>query len=135
VIFPVLLDGYHRRDAWSLLWLARTAQNLYASRSLHALVDFKSEQQLLREAYQIDPNEELRNLLLHTLLKWFAYCQHEWPTGILCGTDGASAADCDQLLKEARFARTLDVGGANEPFLREFERRTREYGERLRKLE
>ena len=133
LIFPVLLDGYHRRDAWSILWLARTAQNLYAFAPLHALIGFKSEQELLREAYQIDPNEEIRDSLLRTLLNWFAYCQHEWPTGILFGADGASAAECDEILEEVSFARTLDVGAANEPFLREFEQRTREYRQRLQK--
>lgn len=131
LIFPVLLDGYRRRDAWSTLWLARTAQNLYTFAPLHALIGFKSEQKLLREAYQIDPKEEIRESLLRALLRWFSYCQHEWPTGILFGGNGASAAECDRILEEVSFARALDAGAANEPFLREFEQRTREYRRRL----
>ena len=135
VIFPVLLDGYHRGDAWSTLWLARTAQNLYACPALHARLGFRSELQLLREAYRLDPIEEVRETLLRALLKWFAYCQHEWPAGILYGIDGANAAQCDEILAEVSFARTLDVGSTHEPFLAEFERRTQEYRERLQELE
>jgi len=135
LVFPVLLDGYRRRDPWSILWLARTAQNLYASRSLHALLDFQSEQQLLRQGYEIDPNEDLRQNLLGSLLSWFAYCQHEWPAGILYGVDGASAPECDAILEEVRLAGTLDVDGASGAFLREFERRTREYRQRLQQAE
>lgn len=135
VIFPVLLDGYQRGDAGSILWLARTAQNLYAAPPLHALIGYKSEQQLLREAYRIEPNDEIRQLLLRTLLDGFAYRQHEWPAGILSGMDGASAAACDEILAEVSFARTLDADAAHEPFLQEFERRTREYQQRLQQPE
>ncbi len=85
----------------------------------------------MREAYQIAATEEIRQRLLRTLLDGFAYSQHERPAGILSGTDGASAADCDEILAEVSFARTLDVEAAHEPFLQEFERRAREYQQRL----
>src|SRR5690348_5477105 len=90
LVFPVLLKGYHAKDPWSLLWLAKTDQNLYSARWLHSQVDFKSEYQLLKELYEITPDEMTRNQLLRSNLTWFEYCQHEWPAGILYGMDGAS---------------------------------------------
>ncbi len=133
LIFPVLLDGYRRSEVWSTFWLAKTAQNLYASAALHAQIEYRSEQQLLREAYELEPeNAGIRKSLLGALLRWFAYCQHEWPTGILFGVDGATPEECKQLLEEVSFARTLDVDAENEPFLREFEQRIRNYQQRLR---
>jgi len=107
LIFPVLLDGYRSGDVWSTLWLARTAQNLYASSTLHALVELKSEQQLLREAHELDPSDEaVRESLLAALVKWFAYSQHEWPAGILWGRT-------ERVLSSAR--RSWRRSGSPEP--------------------
>jgi hypothetical protein len=131
LVFPVLREGYHRREAWSTFWLGKTAQNLYACPALHSQVGFKSEQQLLREAYQIEPNEQIRESLLRSTLNWFGYCQHEWPAGILYGADGASLVECEEILQDIGFARELDVAGANAPFLQQFEHRLNEYKQRL----
>jgi hypothetical protein len=38
IIFPVLLTGSDRNDAWSLYWLAGTIQNLYRARGLYELI-------------------------------------------------------------------------------------------------
>lgn len=130
LVFPVLLEGYRRGDAWSAYWLGRTAQNLYTAPALHAQVSDKAEQQLFAEAYDREPREEVRQSLLASLIEWFAYCQHEWPMGILYGIDGAGPEECDELLREVERARSLDRDGAIEPFLGEFERRIREYRRR-----
>ena len=130
LVFPVLWQGYEDNDAWSLLWLAKTVNNLYRSPSLHALIGYKGERELLTEAYMLQASNEVRLLLLNADLHWFAYCQHEWPAGILYGRDGASFAECDDILQQVSFARELDTGG-NEEFLNAFEKRVREYKRRL----
>lgn len=135
VIFPELVEGYRRGDLWSTLWLAKTAQNLYRAPALWESIDYVSELQLLARAYTLDPeHDEIRQHLLAALLKWFRYCQHEWPTGILYGTDGATPAQCAEILDDIRLARSLDSAGKHEPFLQEFEARTREHQQRLAAL-
>ncbi len=130
LVFPVLLEGYGRRDFWSLCWLARTAANLYADSSLHGQIEYKAERQLFREAYEICPSDPIRRSLLQAYVAEFAYCQHEWPAGILSGIDGATLEECVEILREVAFARSVD-DGANEPFLKEFEDRVHVYRERL----
>ena len=130
LVFPVLLEGYGRRDFWSVYWLARTASNLYADSSLHAQVEYKAERKLFREAFEIQPTADVRRHLLHSYVAEFSYCQHEWPTGILSGMEGATIDECAGILRDVEFARTLD-DGANEPFLKEFEARVHNYRERL----
>jgi hypothetical protein len=130
LVFPVLLQGYARGDAWSLRWLAKTANNLYERPALHAQVDFKGERELLAEAYAREPTEEVRRLMLEADLRGFEYCQHEWPAGILYGPNGATMAECDELLRQVADARGLD-DGSNAPFLDAFEHKVREYRARL----
>lgn len=131
LVFPVLLEGYKQQDAWSTFWLAKTAQNLYTFPPLHSRINFKTEWQLLREAWEIGPSEEIKESLLRAALARFDYDQHEWPAGILYGSDGASAAECEEILNEITFVRTLDRDAVNAPFLQEFERRVEEYTQRL----
>jgi hypothetical protein len=130
VVFPVLLEGYVRRDVWSLCWLAKTIQNVYADRGLFAQIDYKGEWGLLREAYDLSPTEEIKQSLLSTMLNWFGYSQHEWPSGILFGADGASLSECEKILRDVAFARTLD-SGANTDYLNEFESKVHAYQRRL----
>jgi hypothetical protein len=44
--------------------------------------------------------------------------------GILYGVDGANIAQCEEILHEIAFARTLD-DGANELFLQAFEQKVK----------
>ena len=132
LVFPVLLKGYHANDPWSLLWLAKTQQNLYSAQWLHSQVDSKSPYELLREAYAIAPDEAIRKELLRTDLEGYAYCEHEWPAGILYeGGRGASIEQCDDLLKEIEFTRTLDKEGRHKLYLDSFEAKVIEYRARL----
>lgn len=130
LVFPVLLDGYNRQEARSLYLLAKTAQNLYAARSLHAQIGRKTEQQLLREVYDLTRDEEVGQNLLRANLRWFDYCQHEWPAGILYGADGASLSECEEILQEIAFSLTLATG-VEEAYLQEFESRVQEWKNRL----
>lgn len=131
LVFPVLLDGYKQKDAWSTLWLATTWQSLYASKKCHETISWKDAFTLLKEAYALEPSTEVRERLLKAELDWFEYSQHEWPAGILYGWNGASLDECQEILREIAFARSLDKDAAHEEFLAQFEGRVVEYMDRL----
>jgi hypothetical protein len=132
LIFPVLLVGSKRNDAWSLYWLAGTCQNLYAARGLHEQVKFKDKTNLLKEAYAIDRNSsEVCEALLKSLLDYFRHASHEWPAGILWGNDGATLDQCNEVMSEVTLARELDSECAYALPIDEFESKLKRYQERL----
>ena len=131
LVFPVLLAGYQQKDAWSTLWLAKTMQNIYRMDALYAAIGRKSEFELLKEVYVLEPSEETRRLLLQADIQWFRYCQHEWPSGILYGFDGATTEECEEILQEIEFAKGLDEKAGFAAFLTGFEQKVREYQRRL----
>jgi len=77
LVYPVLLDGYLKRDATSVAWWARTTSNLYAIKSPHPLLKHKTDFALFKEAYRLEPNERIGADLLNTLINWFSFSQHE----------------------------------------------------------
>jgi hypothetical protein len=132
VILPALLDGYRKKDLWSTLWLARTCQSLYQMKEIHAELGHPTDSSLLRECYEIDPSQEdVRVALLETDVRWFRYCIHEWPAGVLYGNDGATPEQCEEILKAIAFARTLDHAGQFAGLLDDVERKTTEYIKRM----
>lgn len=131
LVFPVLLAGYEQKEAWSLLNLAKTSKNLYASKSLHAAVDFKSEFQFLTEAYEIEPTEELRKQLLGQHIRGFSFSQHEWPIGIIFEGRGDDLDECEILFKNVEAARKLDTKNQHEAFFDDFVAKVEEYKLRL----
>jgi hypothetical protein len=134
VVFPALLNGYQRYDPWSVLWLARTAQNFYKARHLHEQIDFKTEYGLLKECYLLAPsNSAVHKDLLSIQIQWFQYCIHEYPTGILYGSNGATINECQEILSEIEFLRKLDTEKTQEKFLNEVQSKVLEYLSRLQK--
>lgn len=131
LVFPILLNGYSRADAWSIFNLAKTAQNLYDNKTLHAKIGFQSDWQLLAEAYNLQPNEPTRKQLLEAHIRGFLYRQHEWPAGILAGANGANLDECEAILQEVSFARELDSDSLHAAFLNEFEKKVEAYKARL----
>jgi hypothetical protein len=112
IIFPVLLAGSKRNDAWSLYWLAGTSQNLYRARGLHEQIRFKGEIGPLKDAYTIDRTSiEVREALLKSLLDYFRHAGHEWPAGILWGMNGATLDQCDEIRV---FSVRLESGGDSQ---------------------
>ncbi|HYF63470.1 MAG TPA: hypothetical protein VD886_11695 [Herpetosiphonaceae bacterium] len=131
LVFPVLLAGYRRRDAWAVAWLARTCQNLYACRECRGLIGDTTEYALWLEAYRLRPDGETRAALLKQQIAWFRFSEHEWPRGILYGMNGATPAQCAEILAEVGFARELDTNGECTRFLDAYERKVRDYQGRL----
>ncbi|MEH1897677.1 MAG: hypothetical protein V7K94_20710 [Nostoc sp.] len=134
VVFPALLSGYQKRDPWSVLWLARTANNFYKVKHLHKQIDFKTDYGLLKECYLLDPsNNEVQKDLLSVQIRWLQYCIHEYPTGILSGSvNGATIDECEEILSEVEFARKLDVEKNQDKFFNEVQSKVLEYIVRLR---
>ena len=132
LVYPVLLNGYLEGDATSIVWLAKTATNLYALKSPHPSLKHKTDFALFKEAYKLEPNEGVRAHLLNTLLNWFSFSQHEWPAGILYGMDGANIEQCEEILQEVEFARSLDIQRRHNSYFSDFEEKVHEYTNRLR---
>jgi hypothetical protein len=132
LIFPVLLAGSIRNDVWSLYWLAGTCQNLHSAHGLHAQIKFKGKTDLLRDAYAIDRTSiEVCDALLKSLLDDFAYASHEWPAGILWSMNGATLSQCTEIMSKVALARELDCECAYALTIDEFERKVKQYNERL----
>ena len=129
LVFPVLLKRYRRQERESMLWLAKTIHNIGRNLSLFEEVG-KGKYGFLLEAYTLLPDEETRQKLLGSLCGDLDYAQHEWPAGILIGSNGATLEECEEYLKDVVFARTLDDGDERE-FLDTFEARVKTYMERF----
>ncbi|RYG61075.1 hypothetical protein EON80_24190 [bacterium] len=127
LIYPVLLDGYLKQDPDSVEWLAKTTSNLHEMKSPHPSLWRKGEYTLLREAYELRPRSELGAILLQKLLREFEYAHHEWPMGILYGSDGATKHECEEYLRDIEFARSLDTDLKHSEYLNLFEAQVREY--------
>ncbi|RCJ17389.1 hypothetical protein A6770_34080 [Nostoc minutum NIES-26] len=132
VVFPALLSGYEKHDPWSVLWLARTAQNFYKVKHLHEQINFKTDYELLKECYLLDPsNAGLHKVLLSIQIRWLQYCIHEYPIGILYGINGATIDQCQEILSEIEFVKELDTQKTQEGFLNEVQSKVLEYLNRL----
>jgi hypothetical protein len=131
IIYPTLLDGYLKNEFNSIFWLAKTIDNLYEIRCPHPKLGNKTDLAIFKEAFKLDPTDDIRLHLLDTLLRWFSFSQHEWPAGILYGMDGADMTQCEDILNEVRFARTLDKEGKCNEYFSDFESKIRKYISRL----
>jgi hypothetical protein len=68
---------------------------------------------------------------LKSLLDFFCYASHEWPAGILWGSDGAILDQCNEIMSEVTLARGLDRECAYASSIDEFESKLKQYQERL----
>ena len=132
VIFPVLLAGYQRSDPWCIEMLERCAQSLYRSEHLWAQIGHQTGMQLAERLFALKPGDRhAKARVLEHLIDGFRYSEHEWPSGILCGADGATALQCDEILLGVHRARTLDEACVHSSFLNQFEAKVRQYIQRL----
>jgi len=128
IIFPVLLAGSNRNDAWSLYWLAETIQHLKGARKLYEVIKFKTRTDLLKDAYAVDRDSiEIRKALLKSLWSEFDYASHEWPSGILWRPSSRPV----RRNHVVALARELDRECAYAVAIDEFEGKVKQYYERL----
>ncbi len=130
IIFPVLLEGYKRKDVWSILWLVKTSQSRSSNEKALSQLS-ESPYDLLKQAYNLKPSDEVRRELLQTNINWFAYSQHEWPSGILWDIHGLTLDDSDGILHEIAFTRSLDTENIYAIYLDDYENKVRQYILRL----
>ena len=132
LVFPVLLTKYRKHDMWATLWLAKLIQNLYSAQFLHKAIEYKTENQLLRDCLTWSPaNQEVREALLRSQIRQFDFYEHEYPSAILYGIDGATLEDCGVLCLELELARGLDDRGKYTIYLDSFEEKLDEYQARF----
>lgn len=143
ILFPVLMDGYGKRDPWSMLQLARTEQNIFQVES----GQHKNKRQpesytfsgltklaLLCEYNRLVPTDSAARIeLVMAKIDWFRYCEHEWPSGILYGLNGATEVECREILDEVSFVRDLDIEQNYMEYFNQFEKKVRVYIDRIGK--
>ncbi len=133
VIFPVLLDGFRKRQVKAMHWIVKTMQNLYSAQELYKEIDYKSPFEIIKECYEIDPcNSEINETFLNIEIDFISFSQHEWPSGILNGMNGANLEECYEIKDELSLVKNLDKDKKYEKYINEYEVKLEIYIERLK---
>lgn len=108
VLFPELRSRYAAGDAAAARILAELSQELFRYREGWEQLGWPGQVDLWKEAYRRDPSSEVaRAKLVASTANFIRYTLHELPSGVLYGSDGASIAQCDDLVAELAFFRGL----------------------------
>ena len=134
IVFSVLKAGYDDGDFKSTLWLGRLSQNLYQAKKLHVQLGYVTELGFYNQAYALEPeNDEVRVLLLDSIVSWLQYTEHEWPSGILYGNNGATLEQCDEIALEVQRALSMDKEHQYSEFIKQYNKKLCQYRVRLNK--
>ncbi len=134
VIFPVLKTGYEDGEFKSTLWLGKLSQNLYQAEKLHEQLGWVTELDFYKKAYKLDPeNDEVRMLLLDSIVSWLQYTEHEWPSGILYGNNGATLDQCQEIAVEVQRVLSMDKEYKYSEFIKQYNKKLCQYRARLNK--
>jgi hypothetical protein len=118
VLLPVLVDGVLKAEPGCARWLASFESLLVNTRETGLPESQSTTVGLLEEALRVDPGDELaRRRLVDRRASYMEYTLHEVPSGVLYGTDGASAEQCQELLLLLeRFKEDVAITGQGERF-------------------
>jgi hypothetical protein len=134
LVYPILKKGFEEHDYKSTLWLGKLIQNIYQTKGVFEELGSLLEMDFYRKCYDIDPiNPEGNKLLVNSILDWLSHCEHEWPSAILYGMDGASLEQCKDIRVEASFAASLTENLNEKEFVAQFLGKLDQYEERLNK--
>jgi len=134
LVYPILKRGYEHNDFSSTLWLGKLAQNIYQARQIHEELDWVTDFSLYNKSHKLDPNnDEARLLLLKSIVDWLEYSEHEWPSGILYGNEGATIEQCDYISTEVQRVLRLDKEHTYSEFIKQYNKKLSEYRARLNK--
>ncbi len=98
-------------------------------------LDWIGARALFGKCYAHKPeNNEVRLLLLKKIVSWLEFCQHEWPSGILYGMNGATLEQCQEIEHEVIFAKSLDREHRYAEFFVQFTEKLLEYKARKTQL-
>ena len=121
VIGPYLVTAYQKGEedveGW-LLYFCPYFRNMPPSQKLIDVPSLPPPMELLAQAYQRDPANILtQDALIQYYANLFAYAVHEVPAGVLYGTDGATAAECQEWLDNlALFREVVQKRGITENY-------------------
>ena len=97
-ILPALAEGVLRQEPGCARWLA-SFESLLVNPEPSLPPELRTSVALLAEAVRIDPTDDIARRRLIDRHAWYLeYTLHELPVGVLCGIDGASPNECDDLL-------------------------------------
>ncbi len=133
IIFPVLLEGFRKREVKAMHWIVKTRQNLFSAQDLYKEIEYKSPVEIIKECYALEPsNFEINEIYLEMKIDFISYSQHEWPSGILYGMIGATLEECYEVKDELPLVRNLDKDKKYVEYINEYESKLDTYIERLK---
>jgi hypothetical protein len=131
IIFPVLLDGYNRKNVFLMVWLAKLNQNYHQNHRIWEKMDYRTEVEIVMECYDLEPdNNAVTDLLLELMVNELDFNMHEWPPYILFGNSAATKDECKILLDRTGLINKLDRNKKYSAYIRDCEDKIREYMER-----
>lgn len=131
LVYPILKKGYENNDAVSTLWLGKLSQNIYQARQIHKELNWVTEIGFYIKAYELDPSDEARLRLLEATVAWLEYSEHEWPSTILYGQNGATLEECEHINASVQRALELDKEQHYREFIEQFVEKLNEYKTRF----
>ncbi|HEX8699901.1 MAG TPA: hypothetical protein VF815_13745 [Myxococcaceae bacterium] len=110
LVFPVLKQRYASRDATAARWFAWLMRRY--SNAVRLWQQLPEEAQssfaMLRKADEWSPGDmRVMVPLAEHLVDWFHHAMHELPMGVLYGMNGASTAQCAEMLEELEYLEGL----------------------------
>jgi hypothetical protein len=101
VLLPALADGVARGAPGCARWLAHFGHLLHHAGVSVLPAHLRTTHGLLQEAVRLDAADLVaRRRLVEQQASYLEYTLHELPSGVLYGHDGASVAECDDLLQQ-----------------------------------
>jgi hypothetical protein len=128
IIFPVLLNGYSKKDISLMVWLVKLNQNYYQNNRIWKKMNYKTKFEIITECYDIEPNNnEVIELYLEILIEKIDFSIHEWPFGILYGNSFATKDECKILLEKTKLIKELDRNKEYSEYINSYENKIKEY--------
>jgi hypothetical protein len=123
MLAPYLITQYLAQSPAAPWWIAAFADQFNATPKYREElgVEYVSELVMLREAMTRNPaNLAVQRRLLEVMAKLNDYSIHEVPSGVLYGPNGASIAECQEMLEDITEFRQL---AQNTGLLQDYEQR------------
>ena len=119
-------------DPVAIKVLIQTIQNLYSDKETWRRLGYITEEQLIQKMLALSPEDTwARQVKIEQLQRWLAHSIHEWPSGILYATDGASVAECDAILSAVDELLILDQSADCMALCQDVREKVAQYKERL----
>lgn len=132
MVFPVLLKGYKENSFRATLLMSKFIHNINQSQKAIKELGHISEEKLLEKCSELDPsNEEVRHLRLKQFINWLDFSQHEWPSGILYGMDGASIDQCHEIEQSLETIKKLDIEKQYTSYIQDYRKKLHLYMDRI----